>query len=254
MIKISSVIITLNEEQNIARCINSLKRVSDEIIVVDSFSTDNTVEICNELGARVLQRKFTGYRDQKQWAAEQAQNDFVLSLDADEELSEKLIESILELKKNPVGDAFTMNRLNSYCGKWIKHCGWYPDRKIRLWNRKHGSWLGVNLHEKVEVAKDCKISHLEGDILHYTYNTISQHVKQLNAFTDIGAQEAFEKGKKANLFMILFKSIWKFKRDYIFKLGFLDGYYGFIICYISAFATFLKYAKLRELNKNAKIK
>lgn len=251
MHKISVVIITLNEEKNIQRCLNAVKDIADEIVVVDSFSTDKTKEICLQHKVRFIEHRFEGHIEQKNWAAAQATYDFVLSLDADEVVSEELKQSILEVKANKEFDGYYFNRLTSYCGQWIKHCGWYPDKKLRLWDRRLGSWTGINPHDRFELQAGYTQKYLKGDLLHYTYNSISEHVAQYNKFTEIGAREAFKKGKKSNLFIAFYKSVWKFKRDYIFKLGFLDGYYGFIICRLSANATFLKYIKLRELIKDS---
>ena len=147
-------------------------------------------------------------------------------------------------------DAYYFNRMTNYCGKWIKHCGWYPDKKLRIWNKNKGEWGGINPHDKVVMQDNTSLEYLKGDLLHYSYYSIHQHIAQFNSFTEIGANEAFKKGRKSNIFTIIIKSVWKFKRDYFFKLGFLDGYYGFVICSLSAQATFAKYLKLRELNKN----
>jgi glycosyltransferase involved in cell wall biosynthesis len=249
MIKISTVIITFNEERNIVRCLQSLDGIADEIVVVDSFSTDQTVGLCKPYNARVLQHPFEGYMQQKKWASQQAANDFILSLDADEVLSPKLRKSILEVKNNWQADGYMFNRLTNYIGKWIRHCGWYPDTKLRLWDRRKGDWSGINLHESVKMSEDSKIQKLSGDLLHYSYYSTEQHLNQINKFTDIAAKEGVLKGKNTSMFIIIVKSIWKFKRDYIFKLGFLDGSAGFIVCYLSAHTTFIKYLKMRELKK-----
>jgi len=249
MIKISAVIICLNEEKNIARCLDSLQGVADEMVVVDSFSTDKTKEICLKKGVRFIENKFLGHIEQKNFAVESATYDWVLSLDADEALDNTLKNTILEIKKNPSFQAYSMNRLTNYCGHWVKHCGWYPDRKLRFWNRNIGKWGGTNPHDEVLVGADIKVQHLKGDILHYSYYTIHDHLKQLNYFTEIMANEAFKKGKKGSLIKIIFSPLVKFIKSYFIQRGFLDGYYGFIICMISAFATFIKYLKLGELSK-----
>jgi glycosyltransferase involved in cell wall biosynthesis len=252
MIKISAVIITFNEERNIVRCLQSLEGIADEIVVVDSFSTDQTVDLCKPYNVRVLQHPFEGYMQQKKWASQQASNDFILSLDADEVLSPELRKSILEVKSNWQADGYIFNRLTNYIGKWIRHCGWYPDAKLRLWDRRKGEWSGINLHESVKMSEDSKIQKLSGDLLHYSYFSTEQHLNQINKFTEIAAKEGVLKGKNTSMFIIIVKSVWKFKRDYIFKLGFLDGSAGFIVCYLSAHATFIKYLKMRELKKAGK--
>jgi glycosyltransferase involved in cell wall biosynthesis len=249
VVKISAVIITYNEEMNIARCIDSLWAVADEIVVVDSYSTDRTKDICLQKGVHFMEHRFAGHIEQKNYALEQATYDHVLSLDADEALSPELTRSILEVKQNWQADGYTMNRLSSYCGQWIRHCGWYPDRKLRLWQRSKGNWGGRNPHDKVIMKDSASSRHLNGDLLHYTYHTISQHIQQVNFFTEIMAKEAVARGKKASLFKIIFSPIFKFFHSYVIKLGWLDGYYGWVVSIISAHATFVKYVKMRELQK-----
>jgi len=247
MIKLSVVIITFNEEKNIGRCIDSVVDLADDIIIVDSFSTDRTQEIATSKGARFVKQKFLGHIEQKNFAITQAKYPHILSLDADESLSEKLQKSILKVKENWQGDGYKMNRMTNYCGKWIKHCGWYPDTKLRLWDSRKGKWEGVNPHDKYIMEKQTKIIYLEGNIFHYSYYSILDHLKQTDKFTDISAKELLLKGKKPNYLKLIFSPIIKFLRDYFFNLGFLDGYYGFIICKISANATYLKYNKLKKL-------
>ena len=248
MTPISVVIITFNEERNISRCLESLKDVADEIVVVDSFSKDKTEAICKEFNVRFVQHTFEGHIEQKNWSITQAKYPHILSLDADEALDETLKKSILEVKNEWKFDGYTMNRLTNYCGKWIHHCGWYPDTKLRLWDSRLGTWGGDNPHDKFEMnSNDPEIAHLKGDILHYSYYSLEDHYKQVAYFTDVLAIAQFKKGKKAPLFIFVFSPIVKFVKDYFIKLGFLDGRVGFRICRISAFATFTKYKKLRQL-------
>lgn len=249
MVKISTVIIAYNEEVNIGRCIDSVQPVADEILVVDSFSTDRTREICREKGVRLLENAFRGHIEQKNFALDQATYHHVLSLDADEALSPELARSILEAKRHWPADGYTMNRLSSYCGKWIRHCGWYPDRKLRLWDRTQGRWGGHNPHDKVIMPPAAALQHLSGDLLHYTYHTIGQHLRQVDFFTEIMAREAVGRGKKAPLLKIVGSPVFKFFHSYLIKRGVLDGYYGFVVSAISAHATFIKYVKMRELLK-----
>ncbi len=248
-IKISVVICTLNEEKNIGRCISSVSPIADEIVVVDSFSTDNTEKICHLHGVRFIQHAFEGYIEQKNWAITQASNPIVLSLDADEALSEKLTESIRQVKLNWQYDGYYFNRLTNYCGHWVKHCGWYPDRKLRLWDSRKGRWTGINPHDRYEMDPACKTQFIGGDLLHFSFYTIAQHINTINKFSEIAALERFKKGKKASIFKILFSPAFKFTRSYFFKLGFLDGFYGFVICINSAHSTFLKLVKIRQLRK-----
>ncbi|MCK5822386.1 MAG: glycosyltransferase family 2 protein [Bacteroidales bacterium] len=250
MIKLSVVIITYNEENNIERCLLSVKDIADDIVVVDSFSTDATQEICKKYNVRIFEHKFEGHIEQKNWAITQAEFPHILSLDADEELSEELKKSIKEVKNNWKYDGYYFNRLTNYCGKWIKHSGWYPDKKLRLWDSRKGKWAGTNPHDKFELNTNCNKYHLIGDLYHYSYYSISQHIETINKFSDIAALARFEKGKKSNFFKIIFSPFWKFIRTYFIKLGFLDGFYGFVISVNSAHSTFLKQVKLSDLNKN----
>lgn len=252
MIKLSVVVITFNEEKNIARCIESVKDIADEILIVDSFSKDNTKSICENYGVRFVEHPFEGHIQQKNYAASLAQNDYVLSLDADEQLSDKLKQSIIEVKENCTADGYEFNRLNNYCGTWIKHSGWYPDTKLRLWNRNKGAWGGENPHDKYIMEEGCVIKKLKGDLLHYSYYSVFDHISQVNKFSEIGAQESFRKGRKMSILKIIIFPFWKFIKNYIFKGGFLDGYKGFVICMITTHETFIKYVKLRELNKSKK--
>lgn len=251
-IQLSAVIITFNEERNIARCIESLLPVADEIVVVDSFSKDRTRAICESYGVRFIEHVFEGHIQQKNWAKDQATFDYVLSLDADEALDETLRNSILEVKKMAGHEAYQMNRLTNYCGKWIHHCGWYPDTKLRLWKKDAGAWGGDNPHDKFDLFDSSKIiKHLKGDILHYSYYTREDHYKQVEYFTNILSKAQFERGKKAPLLIMWMSPIVKFIKDYIIKLGVLDGKAGFTISRISAYATYLKYKKLRKLYKSS---
>ncbi|MCK5846164.1 MAG: glycosyltransferase family 2 protein [Bacteroidales bacterium] len=248
--KLSIVIITFNEEKNIRRCIESAQEIADEIIVLDSFSTDATESICNELGVTFSKHKFDGHIQQKNRVMQMAANDWVLSLDADEAPDERLMQNIKMVMQAPTADAYYFNRKTSYLGKWIEHSGWYPDKKLRLLKKSKGKWGGINPHDKIEMQSATKQEYIKGDLLHYSFYSIEQHIAQVNSFTTIAAKVEFEKGKKSNWFIAFYKSSWKFIRDYFFKRGFLDGYYGFLVCSISAFATFSKYIKLTELRKN----
>jgi glycosyltransferase involved in cell wall biosynthesis len=250
MPKISVVIITFNEEKNLSRCLDSVKEIADEIIIVDSYSTDKTQEIAQKYNTTFIQREFKGYGDQKNFALDQASNDYVLSLDADEVLSPKLIETIKN--EDLTLDGYLLNRITNYVGHWVKHCGWYPDRKIRLINKNKGRWTNDLIHEYIKVDSP-NIKLLKGDLLHYSYNSISDHITQTNKFTTISAKSAFKKGKWSNTFKILTRPAWQFFRDYIIKLGFLDGRTGFTICKINALSTFLKYSKIKELQMGKSI-
>jgi glycosyltransferase involved in cell wall biosynthesis len=249
-LKISAVIITYNEEANIERCLDSLEGTADEVLVVDSFSSDRTADICKSKGVDFIQHPFDGHIEQKNYALSCASNDYVLSLDADEALSQKLSQSIQAAKQNWTEDGYSVNRLTNYCGKWIRHCGWYPDTKIRLWDRSKGHWGGVNPHDHVVMDEPIRIRHLSGNLLHYSYPTIRDHISQINSFSDIAARAAFEKGRQSNLALdICLNPTLTFFKKYFLKLGLFDGYEGFVISISTAYGKFLKYIKLRELER-----
>lgn len=253
MIPLSVVIITYNEEKNIGRCLDSVKEIADDIVVVDSFSTDRTKEICDSKAVRFVQHKFQGHIEQKNWAITQAKYPYILSLDADEALSEELKQSVLAVKHNWTHDGYYMNRLTNYCGKWIYHCGWYPDRKLRLFDSRKGKWVGINPHDKYEMFDGDKSTRLlKGDILHYSYYTLDDHYRQVEYFTTIAANAYFNNKQTVSLVKLFASPVVRFIHNYFIKLGFLDGTAGFTISRISAYATFLKYKKLRALWLNAK--
>lgn len=247
MNKLSAVIITFNEERNIVRCIDSLQEIVDEIIVVDSFSTDKTIELCESKGVKVIQNKFEGHIQQKNFALQQAKNDWVISLDADEALTEELKKSIIEVLKNPTVKGYKFNRLTNYCGKWVRFCGWYPDTKLRMVDRNFAIWQGINPHDKLELTDGKKEGFLKGDLLHYSYYTKEDHYKQIEYFGKIAAQEAFKDGKRVNKLFLVGKVIAQFVKSYVLKLGILDGITGLKISYRSAYATYRKYKMLSQL-------
>jgi len=250
-VKISAVIITYNEEKNIGRCLDSVKEVADEIIVVDSYSTDNTKDVCSRHDVNFLQHPFEGHIEQKNYALSCAGYEQVLSLDADEVLSEELKLSILAAKKKWQFDGYSFNRLTNYCGKWIRYSGWYPDTKLRLWDRRKGRWGGVNPHDRVMMDGQSRISWIPGDLHHYSYHTIRDHIDQINSFSEIAARAAYAQGRNANIMLdIVFNPVLTFFKKYFLKLGALDGYQGFMIAIHTAYGKFLKYIKLRELNKH----
>ena len=242
---ISVVIITYNEERNIERCISSVLNIADEIIVVDSYSEDNTIAIAQGLGAKVTQHPFEDYSTQKKFAIGQAKNDWILQLDADESLSPELEQSILAIKETDTHSAYTVNVLTNYCGKWIRYGGWYPNRKKRLLDRSKGAYDDGKVHEKwVFNQANATTAHLKGDLLHYSYHTIADHISKINRYSEISARVDVDNGKRCNIFKVYFAPKWFFVVQYIFALGFLDGYYGYILCRNSAFYVFLKYTKI----------
>ncbi len=245
--KLSVAIITFNEEKNIRRCLDSLSDIADEIVVVDSFSTDETKNICMEYDVCFSTHPFEGHIQQKNIAVDYCSHSMVLALDADEALSTALRSSILKEKAKGFPQmAYTMNRLNNYCGQWIKHSGWYPDKKLRLFHKASAHWGGQNPHDKIVLTQG-KAIHLKGDLLHYSYYHIDEHIAQAKRFSTVAANALFQKGKKSNLLHAIFKGGFKFFRNYILKLGFLDGKNGLIICKITATETYWKYLKLARL-------
>lgn len=248
--KISAVIITYNEERNIERCLSSLDGLVDEIVVVDSLSTDGTKEICERFDVRFIEHPFEGHIQQKNFTMEQAANDWVLSLDADEALTDELKSSISNVDLDS-HQAFRLKRLTNFCGKWIRHCGWYPDKKTRLWNRTSGRWGGLNPHDRVEMNDGVTVGELDGDLLHYSFYNLSEHTAQIQKFSTLAAQAAFEAGKRSSVFKnIILGPFYTFIKKYFLQAGFLDGYFGFIISINTAYSKFLKYVKLREIQKN----
>lgn len=250
-IKISGVIITYNEENNIARCLDSMIDLCDEIIVVDSFSTDKTKEVCNKYNVKFVEHAFEGHIEQKNYAVSQASNSVVLSLDADEELSKTLKESILLVKENWSADAYYFNRLTNFCGTWIRHSGWYPDAKTRLWDKRYGTWGGENPHDSVILSSKKSRVKLKGDLFHYSFHRIEDHALRAAKYAEIAAKAMHQLGKKSSIGKAVGSAMILFIKSFFFKLGFLDGFYGIVICVTSAHTSFLKYVYLHELNKKA---
>jgi len=251
--RLSVVIITFNEEKNIEHCLQSVRNVADEIVIVDSNSTDDTVAIAKRAGAIVHLQPFLGYVEQKNFALSLASNDYVLSLDADEALDKKLESAILEAKNNFRYDGYTINRCTNYCGQFIRHGAWYPDRKLRLFKRSMAYWGGHNPHDKVIMKEGATTGHLKGDILHYSYNSIEEHVLQNNKFSTISAETYFKKGKRTNIFKILIHPFWAFILGYFLRGGFLDGFYGFVVAFHVSHLSFLKHIKLYHRQKQSAV-
>jgi glycosyltransferase involved in cell wall biosynthesis len=244
---LSLSVIAKNEADRIARLLLSAQSIVDEIIVVDSGSTDGTVELCRSSGATVIHQEWLGYAAQKQFAMEQANVEWILNLDADEALSKDLADEIVHaLKKEDANNiaGFSIPRLSRYLDRWIRHGGWYPDRKVRLVRRGKASWVGDGIHEKLEVSG--KVERLESPLLHYVYRDISDQVRTINRFSSVFAGHREKTGSGGYLFLGLVHSVGKFLECWAWKLGFLDGYPGLVIAVNSAFYVFLKHAKAWE--------
>jgi glycosyltransferase involved in cell wall biosynthesis len=246
-VRISAALITRNEEHNITRALDSIDWV-DEIIVLDSGSTDRTVEICRSKGVRVEHRDWEGYVAAKNAAMQLATGDWILSLDADEEVTKDLRDEIRRIVDDPGAfNGYRIPRRNHYLGHWIRHCGWYPDLQLRLWRRGKGHWGGGSVHESVTV--DGTIGRLSGPLNHYTYSSISQHLDRIDRYAGLHARDRFQAGKSTNSLALFFVAPWQFLRLYVLRLGFLDGVHGLLVSAMGAHYAFLKKVRLWELQQ-----
>lgn len=243
MPKISVCIISFNEEAKIEDCLKSVQRVADEIVVVDSLSTDSTREIAVRYTDRIFEQAFLGHVEQKNLAVSKASHDWILSLDCDERLTPELEASILAIKDRlDEHDAYRVARKTFYVYRWLNHC-WYPDRKTRLFNRRTARWGGVNPHDHIETDGD-DIVTLRGDLQHYSFDSISAHLKTIDSFTEIGAREIIVRGKRVSLLDPFTHALWTFIKLYFIKRGFLDGFAGIVVSLLSFMHVFIKYAKV----------
>lgn len=243
--KITATIITRDEQGHIARAIESVG-FCDEILVVDSGSTDRTVAVAKSMGATVICKDWPGYAAQKNFAAEHARNDWILSLDADEAVTPRLaagIKRLLPADSDCAGYDFP--RLARYRGRWIRHSGWYPDRKVRLYDKTRGRWVGAYVHESVHL--DGNVGHLEGDLLHYTCDSIDAHEANVDRYTDLAARELCDAGRQVAAWRPLLAPAHSFVKAYVLQLGFLDGRAGLTIAYMAGRYVYLKYSKARAL-------
>lgn len=243
---ITLAVITKNEELNIARCLQSAPWV-DDIVVLDSGSQDRTVEFAKGLGARVYVEEWRGYRDQKARAVELAKNDWILSLDADEALSPELSEEIQRIwqNQNELAHGYESPRVSFHMGRWIWHGGWYPDRQIRFFDRRHCRWSEGEVHERVTGEK---IGELKHPIRHWPFASLSDQVLTNNEYSSLAAKDLRSKGRSFSYGMLLIKPLSKFVETYLWKRGFLDGFPGFVIAVGAAYSMFLKWAKLKEFS------
>lgn len=247
--KISAAIITFNEERNIARCIESVLRIADEIIVLDSFSSDKTQQICESYKVKFVQREWEGYAASKNYLNEICQHDYILSLDADEALDNEMIGEVEKLKSLESPQMYAVNRLTNYCGKWIKHSGWYPDIKTRLFPKEGSYWDGEFVHEELVTSEELETVLLKGHLEHFSYYSFKDHRERADKYSKLTAMKMNKQGKKASLLKPIMSAFVRFVSMYIFKAGFLDGKMGFKIAQISAQSNVFKYQELRRLNK-----
>jgi glycosyltransferase involved in cell wall biosynthesis len=248
---ISAVLITYNEEIDLPRALASLAGIADELVVVDSGSTDRTGEVAQSAGARVLHRPFDQYDKQKNFAAAQATHDWVLALDADEALSPELRASLIAWKqKEPTQIAYQMATRSNYLGGWIRHSGWYPEYRIRFYRRDRARWLGA-LHESVRA--EGPVGRLDGDLLHYTMSSVAEHYAKMEVYTNRAAEDLYARGRRRWRGGMWVAAPWTLAQRFVLQLGFLDGYRGAVIAWTSARYVWMKYRKLGVLVRGGKL-
>ena len=249
--RLSATVITRNEGDRLAECLASLA-FCDELLVVDSFSDDDTVAVARRHGARVIERAFHGYREQKQFAVDAASHDWVLSLDADERVTAALRAEIERARDGGFAAAtgYSMPRCTDYFGRMIRHGNWYPDRKLRLFDRRRGRWAGREVHEKVEV--DGAVQRLDGEIEHYAYRDLGDQQRRLSRYARMMAEQMHAEGRRAGLRHLLVNPLWRFLRGYLLRGGFLDGWRGFAIAALDAHYVFDKFLRLWLLQHGAR--
>jgi glycosyltransferase involved in cell wall biosynthesis len=249
--KLSVVIITLNEERNIGRAIDTVLDLADEIIVLDSFSTDKTEEICRSKGVTFVQREWEGYAKTKNYANSLVSNDWIFSLDADEAVNAELKEAIFKEKKRGFRGVYSVNRLTNYCGTWIKHSTWYPDWKIRIFEKSNTQWVGEFVHEELQFEKEVGTYELKGHLDHFSYYNYQEHRARADKYSILTAKKLHAAGKTAGPLRPYISSFGRFVTMYILNLGFLDGWKGFKIAQISGQSNKVKYQELRRLVKKS---
>jgi glycosyltransferase involved in cell wall biosynthesis len=248
---LSATLITYNEEHDLPQALASLEGVADEIVIVDSGSTDRTCDVARQHGARVMVRPFGGFGEQKNFAAAQASHEWVFSLDADEALSPELRSSLLDWKTSvPDRAGYEVSRRTNYLGKWIRHSGWYPEYHLRLYRRDRARFVGA-LHEKVRA--DGPVGRLPGDLLHYTVRSLHEHYAKMEVFTTLAAEELHARGQRRWRAAMCLAAPWTLVRTLLFRLGFLDGYRGLLVAWTSARYVWMKYRKLGRLVRGGKL-
>jgi len=249
MMRIAAAIITFNEEKNIERCIKGLVHCVDEIVVLDSFSTDRTKEICGQYNVKFIQDRWEGYAQTKNKLNELIDADYIFSIDADEVPCKTLQSEILKLKNAKNEHIYIVNRITNYCGRWIKHCGWYPEPKARIFPKTKANWKGELVHEFLNYDAAMKTYTLNGHLEHYSYYNKKEHIDRANKYALLAAQQYFNAGKKTYIFQPVLSAFTKFVNIFFFKKGILDGVSGFQIAKISAASNYLKYKELKRLNE-----
>jgi glycosyltransferase involved in cell wall biosynthesis len=243
---ISVVIITYNEEKRLEAALKSVADFASEIVVVDRFSDDDTVKVAKKYTELVFQRKWTNFADQKNFANSKTSFPWILSLDADERVSPELREEILQLKEGePDCSGFSMPRQTYYLGRWIRHGGWYPDRKLRLFQKSSAHWEGEYVHESLVI--EGKVKNLAGSLHHFTYRNIRDHLERINRFSELGAQKLYAKKKKCRWYHLAVVPFLNFLKAYFWRAGFLDGFAGFVVSTLHGYSVFIRYAKLKEI-------
>lgn len=246
MIRISAVIISFNEEPDIGRCLESVTGVADEVLVLDSFSTDGTEAVCRKFGVKFVQHAFDGYGSQKNRALHMASHDYILSLDADEALSEEAKNEVRRIKEEWTHDGYLFNRRNNYCGHWMRFTTWYPDRKLRLFDRRKAEWAKLDVHEYVQMTPGSRVGRIRGDLLHWTVRSIQDHQAKTEHFARISANLSYEKGVKPVWISTLIRCAWHWFREYCLHVGILDGKAGWQVARFSALYAWRKYSYLRD--------
>jgi glycosyltransferase involved in cell wall biosynthesis len=242
----SVVLITQNAAEQLPECLASVA-FADEMVVVDTQSADGTIEVAARLGARVLQKEWLGYGRQKQFAVDQAANDWVLCLDADERVSPELAASITRALESPATPVYRMARRNRFLGRWLRHGEGYPDWSPRLFDRRSAQWSDDAVHERVLYS--VTPGTLEGDLLHDSAEDLGRYMEKQNRYTALAAQQLFERGRRASVIALLFSPLVRFLKFYVLRLGFLDGLPGLVHISIGCINSFMKYAKLIELQR-----
>jgi glycosyltransferase involved in cell wall biosynthesis len=245
----SAIVITHNVADTIGDCVSALRRVCEEVLVLDTHSTDGTIEICEKLGATVIQQEWHGFAKTKNIGNQLAKHDWILSIDADEVLSDELIAQLQNLWPEP-GRVYALDRITSYCGQWIRHSGWYPDWKVRLFHREQVEWQGDFVHETLRIPADFQEIRLQGKLYHYSYKDSDDHLRRIEKYARLAAEEQFAKGKKANFVKRYLSPPARFFKTYFLKMGFLDGRAGWVISWRNAKMVRLRYRLLDDLWRN----